>query len=204
MKKSGMASVGIAGALRRASCAPPTSSRSINCPRRATCWNAWASRSRLQSPEVFEGADLIVLSPDVPADLPPLEAARAARRPRHRRSGTGRAVPQGPHHRHHRLERQDHHHQPDRPHPARSRRAGAGGRQYRNAGDGDVDTSRDDGWNVLELSSFQLETIGEFRAHIALALNVTQNHLDRHHTFETTPPPKAVSSKPSSPAISRC
>src|SRR5262249_14276102 len=30
-----------------------------------------------QSPEVFEGCDLIVLSPDVPADLPPLEAARA-------------------------------------------------------------------------------------------------------------------------------
>ena len=37
---------------------------------------------------------------------------------------------------------------------------------------------------MLELSSFQLETICEFRAHIGLALNVTQNHLDRHHTFE--------------------
>ncbi len=47
-----------------------------------------------------------------------------------------------------------------------------------------VESSRDDGWNVLELSSFQLETIHEFRAHIGLALNVTQNHLDRHHTFE--------------------
>jgi UDP-N-acetylmuramoylalanine--D-glutamate ligase len=47
-----------------------------------------------------------------------------------------------------------------------------------------IETSRDDGWNVLELSSFQLETISQFRAHIALALNVTQNHLDRHHTFE--------------------
>ncbi|HUI79612.1 MAG TPA: UDP-N-acetylmuramoyl-L-alanine--D-glutamate ligase [Bryobacteraceae bacterium] len=47
-----------------------------------------------------------------------------------------------------------------------------------------VDSSREDGWNVLELSSFQLETIRYFRAHIALALNVTQNHLDRHHTFE--------------------
>ncbi len=31
-----------------------------------------------QTPAVFEGADLIVLSPDVPADLHPLEAARAA------------------------------------------------------------------------------------------------------------------------------
>src|SRR6185295_6501299 len=47
-----------------------------------------------------------------------------------------------------------------------------------------IETSREDGWNVLELSSFQLETIHEFHAHIGLALNVTQNHLDRHHTFE--------------------
>jgi UDP-N-acetylmuramoylalanine--D-glutamate ligase len=38
---------------------------------------------------------------------------------------------------------------------------------------------------VLELSSFQLETIREFRADVAIALNVTQNHLDRHHTFES-------------------
>lgn len=47
-----------------------------------------------------------------------------------------------------------------------------------------VDTSRDDQWNVLELSSFQLETISHFRARIAVCLNVTPDHLDRHHTFE--------------------
>ena len=47
-----------------------------------------------------------------------------------------------------------------------------------------VETSRPDQWNVLELSSFQLETIQTFRAEIAACLNVTQNHLDRHHTFE--------------------
>ncbi|HEX5227289.1 MAG TPA: UDP-N-acetylmuramoyl-L-alanine--D-glutamate ligase, partial [Bryobacteraceae bacterium] len=47
-----------------------------------------------------------------------------------------------------------------------------------------VATSRADQWNVLELSSFQLETIETFRAQIAVCLNVTQNHLDRHHTFE--------------------
>jgi UDP-N-acetylmuramoylalanine--D-glutamate ligase len=47
-----------------------------------------------------------------------------------------------------------------------------------------VTTSRPDQWNVLELSSFQLETIETFRAHIAACLNVTQNHLDRHHSFE--------------------
>ena len=47
-----------------------------------------------------------------------------------------------------------------------------------------VASSRQDQWNVLELSSFQLETIRQFRAEIAVCLNVTQNHLDRHHTFE--------------------
>jgi UDP-N-acetylmuramoylalanine--D-glutamate ligase len=47
-----------------------------------------------------------------------------------------------------------------------------------------VATSRPDQWNVLELSSFQLEGTRSFRAEIAACLNVTQNHLDRHHTFE--------------------
>ena len=47
-----------------------------------------------------------------------------------------------------------------------------------------VGTSRDGQWNVLELSSFQLETIRTFHAPIAACLNITQNHLDRHHTFE--------------------
>jgi len=47
-----------------------------------------------------------------------------------------------------------------------------------------VETSRTDQWNVLELSSFQLETIQTFHAPIAACLNLTQNHLDRHHTFE--------------------
>jgi UDP-N-acetylmuramoylalanine--D-glutamate ligase len=47
-----------------------------------------------------------------------------------------------------------------------------------------VETSLPGQWNVLELSSFQLETIRTFHAPIAACLNVTQNHLDRHHTFE--------------------
>jgi UDP-N-acetylmuramoylalanine--D-glutamate ligase len=36
---------------------------------------------------------------------------------------------------------------------------------------------------VLEISSFQLETIQTLRCHIAVVLNVTPDHLDRHHTF---------------------
>jgi UDP-N-acetylmuramoylalanine--D-glutamate ligase len=38
--------------------------------------------------------------------------------------------------------------------------------------------------SVLEVSSFQLETVVEFRSHIAVVLNITQDHLDRHGTFE--------------------
>ncbi len=47
-----------------------------------------------------------------------------------------------------------------------------------------VASSRPDQWNVLELSSFQLEMIETFRARVGVALNVTPDHLDRHHTFE--------------------
>jgi UDP-N-acetylmuramoylalanine--D-glutamate ligase len=137
-----------------------------------------------QSAEVFEGRDLIVLSPDVPADLPVLESARA-------RGATviGEVELAAPY--------------------LRGRTIGITGTNgkttttslighiLREAGipvqvggnigkpvTAMIDSSREDGWNVLELSSFQLETIAEFRAHIALGLNVTQNHLDRHHTFE--------------------
>jgi len=137
-----------------------------------------------QTPAVFENCDLIVLSPDVPADLPPLQAARAR--------GVqviGEVELAAPY--------------------LRGRTIGITGSNGKttttslighilaHAGlpvqvGGNIGkpvtamiaTSRDDGWNVLELSSFQLEAIRDFRAHIGLALNVTQNHLDRHHTFE--------------------
>jgi UDP-N-acetylmuramoylalanine--D-glutamate ligase len=43
-----------------------------------------------------------------------------------------------------------------------------------------TETSRDDGWTVAELSSFQLESVAEFHANVAIALNVTPNHMDRY------------------------
>jgi UDP-N-acetylmuramoylalanine--D-glutamate ligase len=47
-----------------------------------------------------------------------------------------------------------------------------------------VDESSEGRWNVLELSSFQLEATATFPVHIGVVLNVTPDHLDRHGTFE--------------------
>ncbi len=41
-----------------------------------------------------------------------------------------------------------------------------------------------DGTVVCEVSSFQLETIEAFQPRVAVVLNVTPDHLDRHRTFE--------------------
>ncbi|MGP8246185.1 MAG: UDP-N-acetylmuramoyl-L-alanine--D-glutamate ligase [Bryobacteraceae bacterium] len=137
-----------------------------------------------QTAAVFEDAELIVLSPDVPADLAALEAAR-----RRGARVIGEVELAAPF--------------------LKGRTIGitgsngkttttslvghilrAAGREVQVGGNigtpvtAMIESSRAHGWNVLELSSFQLETIAEFRADIGLALNVTQNHLDRHHTFE--------------------
>ena len=139
----------------------------------------------LQSEELFDQAwDLIVLSPGVPADLPGLERARAR--------GVevmGEVELAAPY--------------------LRGRTIGITGSNgkttttslvahiLRHAGvpmqlGGNIGTpvvamiadSRPGQWNVLELSSFQLETTRTFRAEVAVCLNVTQNHLDRHYTLE--------------------
>ena len=47
-----------------------------------------------------------------------------------------------------------------------------------------VDEAGPSTWIVLEVSSFQLETIVEFRPRIAVILNITPDHLDRHKTFD--------------------
>lgn len=179
MKKSGVASAALLareGAVVRATDLKPLGQlpgvRELNIP------------FAQQSPEVFESADLIVLSPDVPADLAPLQEARrrgvavigdvelAAPFLEGRTIGitgsNGKTTTTS----------------------LIGHILGQSGVVVQVGGNigvpvtAMIDTSREDGWNVLELSSFQLETIAEFRAHIALALNVTQNHLDRHHTFE--------------------
>ena len=46
-----------------------------------------------------------------------------------------------------------------------------------------VEQSTPETTTVLEVSSFQLETIRTFRPRVAVVLNITPDHLDRHRTF---------------------
>src|SRR5580692_2811662 len=47
-----------------------------------------------------------------------------------------------------------------------------------------INESTPDTWSVLEVSSFQLESTEQFHPQIAVILNITPDHLDRHGTFE--------------------
>jgi UDP-N-acetylmuramoylalanine--D-glutamate ligase len=47
-----------------------------------------------------------------------------------------------------------------------------------------VEETNDASVTVVELSSFQLELIDSFRPNISVFLNLTPDHLDRHHTLE--------------------
>src|SRR5690606_6504362 len=49
---------------------------------------------------------------------------------------------------------------------------------------GQVAQSRPETWHVVETSSFQLETADAFRPEIAVWLNFSPDHLDRHRTIE--------------------
>jgi len=48
-----------------------------------------------------------------------------------------------------------------------------------------IEESTAETWSVLEVSSFQLESTVEFHPSIAVILNITPDHLDRHGTFES-------------------
>ncbi len=188
MARSGMAAVELLrdrGACVRATDLKPLPEAHAERLRR------WGVEFRLQTSEVFQDADWIILSPGVPADLEPLQQAR--RRGARVISEVELAswYLQGP----------------------VIGITGSNGKTTTTALTGHilrhcgipvqvggniglpasslVATSRPDQWNVLELSSFQLETIERFRAQVAVALNVTPDHLDRHHSFEAYAAAKA-------------
>ncbi|MFP5277412.1 MAG: UDP-N-acetylmuramoyl-L-alanine--D-glutamate ligase [Acidobacteriota bacterium] len=47
-----------------------------------------------------------------------------------------------------------------------------------------VEQSSEETWSVLEVSSFQLESTEQFHPAVAVILNITPDHLDRHGSFE--------------------
>ena len=47
-----------------------------------------------------------------------------------------------------------------------------------------ADQTTEDSATVAEISSFQLETIVDFKPHVSAILNITPDHLNRHYTFE--------------------
>jgi len=49
---------------------------------------------------------------------------------------------------------------------------------------GEIPRIRKSTWVVLEVSSFQLEHIEKFKVHIAVILNITDDHMDRYKNFE--------------------
>ena len=49
---------------------------------------------------------------------------------------------------------------------------------------GCLDTLDDESIAVAEISSFQLETLVSLRPHVAVVLNLAEDHLDRHYTME--------------------
>lgn len=46
-----------------------------------------------------------------------------------------------------------------------------------------VESSREDGWTVAEVSSYQLETIESFHPTVAVVLNLMPDHMDRYETL---------------------
>jgi UDP-N-acetylmuramoylalanine--D-glutamate ligase len=134
--------------------------------------------------ETFVSASTVVVSPGVPWELPELEAARAAGVPvlaeielafRHLKGRLAAVTGT----------------------KGKSTTTAALGAMLR-AGGGDVrvggnigealislvDGSTDDTVFVAEVSSFQLEGIETFRPHVAIFLNLSPDHLDRHPSFE--------------------
>ncbi len=139
----------------------------------------------------FTGADLIVTSPGVPAEIPVLAAAKAAGVPvigeveLAFRWLKGRVIAiTGT--------------------KGKSTTTALTGQMLRQAGfrvtvggnigapiSAQVDESTADTLHVIEVSSFQLEQIERFRPWVAVMLNFSPDHLDRHHTVEAYAEAKA-------------
>jgi len=134
--------------------------------------------------ETFTSASMIVVSPGVPSTMPELQAARAAGVPVVAELELGYRLLQG---RVAAITGTKGKSTTTAALGAMLREAGGDVRVGGNIGQavtGIVDGSTDATTFVLEVSSFQLEGTDTFRPHVAVFLNLSADHLDRHASFE--------------------
>ena len=125
-----------------------------------------------------------MVSPGVPVDAPPLVQARALGEPVIGEIELASRISPRHHRCHYRLEWEDDDHDSGRRNSCRRRlfdRWSAATLERRRSRWSERATPET--VMVLEVSSFQLETIQTFRPRVAVVLNVTPDHLDRHRTF---------------------
>ncbi|HET6897104.1 MAG TPA: UDP-N-acetylmuramoyl-L-alanine--D-glutamate ligase [Vicinamibacteria bacterium] len=134
--------------------------------------------------ETFTSASLIVVSPGVPSTMPELQAARAAGVPVVAELELGYRLLKG---RVAAITGTKGKSTTTAALGAMLREAGGDVRVGGNIGQavtGIVDGSTEATTFVLEVSSFQLEGTDTFRPHVAVFLNLSADHLDRHASFE--------------------
>ena len=132
--------------------------------------------------------ELLVKSPGVPSEAPLVGAARRRGYSRVERDRARRPARRPARRRRHRHERED-----DDDRASRRDVRAAAGRRSRSPATSAGRSARstascEAGVTVVcELSSFQLEDVESLRRHVAVLLNLTPDHLDRHGTFEALP-----------------
>jgi UDP-N-acetylmuramoylalanine--D-glutamate ligase len=134
--------------------------------------------------ETFTGASMVVVSPGVPSTMPELQAARAAGVPVVAELELGFRLLKG---RVAAITGTKGKSTTTAALGAMLREAGGDVRVGGNIGQavtGIVEGSTDATTFVLEVSSFQLEGTDTFRPHVAVFLNLSADHLDRHASFE--------------------
>ena len=132
----------------------------------------------------FRRQDLIVVSPGVPLEHAGAGTGEELWAAGDWRTGAGGAFSEGEHSGNYRVERKDHDHRAAGRDSGQGRNADAGGRKHRRTGGG-ADRSEHRG-ELGGAGSFELPAGDDrqFHPRIAVILNITPDHLDRHGSFE--------------------
>ncbi len=141
-------------------------------------WNIRFEENQHTEGEIL-GAVEVIKSPGIPDKAPIVKKIKEKSIPVISEIEFAGQIYQCQNHRHHRFKRQNHHHQPNLSYPEKCRiecgLAGNIGKSFAYQ----VATEKFDCY-VLELSSFMLDDMYEFKVDIGVLLNITPDHLDRY------------------------